>query len=139
MTSKLKKYFPIIRERQEILAEIQNNNTLQIKFNNWPVQKQDEFLNLCTGVKGLKLLYDGFFKEIMNPEYAPELSLCCSYTEIVSHVSFSAMFYSPALESATIIAGSPACVPSYISSSVIRIRFSSCFAVNPDLLKNPYR
>ena len=72
MTSKLKKYFPIIRERQEILAEIQNNNTLQIKFNNWPVQKQDEFLNLCTGVKGLKLLYDGFFKEIMNPEYAPE-------------------------------------------------------------------
>lgn len=33
---------------------------------------QKEFLDLCSGVKGLKLLYDGFFKEIMNPEYVPE-------------------------------------------------------------------
>ncbi len=31
-----------------------------------------EFLDLCTGVKGLKLLYDGFFKEIMNPEAKPQ-------------------------------------------------------------------
>ena len=29
-------------------------------------------MNICTGVKGLKLLYDGFFKEVMNPEYVPE-------------------------------------------------------------------
>lgn len=27
---------------------------------------------MCTGVRGLKLLYDGFFKEVMNPEYVPE-------------------------------------------------------------------
>lgn len=29
-------------------------------------------LNFCTGVKGVKMLYDAFFKEIMNPETVPE-------------------------------------------------------------------
>ena len=72
MASKLKKYFPMIQERQEILAKIHSNNTLHTEFKSWPINQQAEFLNICTGVKGLKLLYDGFFKEIMNPEYAPE-------------------------------------------------------------------
>ena len=30
------------------------------------------FLDYCTGVKGVKILYDAFFKEIMNPENTPE-------------------------------------------------------------------
>ncbi len=72
MASNLKDYFPIIRERKEILAELQKNNTLQARFHSWKPGLQEEFLNLCTGVKGLKLLYDGFFKEVMNPEYVPE-------------------------------------------------------------------
>ena len=33
---------------------------------------QEEFLNIVTGMKGVKILYDSFFKEIMNPEYNPE-------------------------------------------------------------------
>ena len=41
------------------------------KFLSWPEEQQEEFLDICTGVKGLKLLYDGFFKEVMNPEYDP--------------------------------------------------------------------
>lgn len=72
MASKLKHYFPMIRERQEILAEISNDLTLTVTFKKWPPEQQEEFLDICTGVKGLKLLYDGFFKEIMNPEYVPE-------------------------------------------------------------------
>ena len=72
MASKLKKYFPIIREKEEVLVEIKKSRALQEKFDKWTEEQQEEFLNLCTGVKGLKLLYDGFFKEIMNPEYVPE-------------------------------------------------------------------
>ncbi|MBD5471370.1 MAG: hypothetical protein HDR20_00190 [Lachnospiraceae bacterium] len=72
METKLKKYFPIIREKEEVLAEIRKSKALQEKFDKWSEEQREEFLNLCTGVKGLKLLYDGFFKEIMNPEYVPE-------------------------------------------------------------------
>ena len=72
MASKLKDYFPLIREREEVLAEIRKSRGLNRKFNNWTKQQQEEFLAMCTGVKGLKLLYDGFFKEVMNPEYVPE-------------------------------------------------------------------
>lgn len=71
MAPKLKEYFPMIREREEVLAEIKSR-ALWEKFGQWTGQQQEEFLNLCTGVKGLKLLCDGFFKEIMNPEYVPE-------------------------------------------------------------------
>ena len=33
---------------------------------------QEEFLDFCTGVRGIKMLYDSFAKESLNPEYAPE-------------------------------------------------------------------
>lgn len=72
MATKLKEYFPMIREREEVLAEIVKSRTLQVRFDGWLPEQQEEFLNICTGVKGLKLLYDGFFKEIMNPEYEPD-------------------------------------------------------------------
>ncbi len=72
MATKLKEYFPMIREREEVEAEIAKNSTLQDKFDEWELEQQEGFLNSCTGVKGLKLLSDGFFKEIMNPEYVPE-------------------------------------------------------------------
>ena len=72
MASKLKQYFHIIREKEEVLAEIGKINALQEKFDKWEEEQREEFINLCTGVKGLKLLYDGFFKEVMNPEYVPE-------------------------------------------------------------------
>ena len=72
MATRLKEYFPMIREREEVLAEIAKSDTLHTKFDGWKPEQQEEFLNICTGVKGLKLLYDGFFKEVMNPEYVPE-------------------------------------------------------------------
>lgn len=72
MATKLKKYFPMIREREEVLAKIAESEVLQAKFDGWEPKQQKEFLDICTGVKGLKFLYDGFFKEILNPEYVPE-------------------------------------------------------------------
>lgn len=72
MASKLKRYFPMIREREEVLAEIGKDKALQDQFDKWEAERREEFLNFCTGVKGIKLLYDGFFKEVMNPEYVPE-------------------------------------------------------------------
>ena len=72
MTNKLKEHFPMIREREELLDIIQNNKELRKTFYSWKGERQKEFLDFCTGVRGVKTLYDSFFKEVMNPEYAPE-------------------------------------------------------------------
>ena len=71
-TSKLKQYFPMIREREDIKQEIRENPKLLEKYREWDEEQQEEFLDYCTGVKGVKILYDAFFKEIMNPENTPE-------------------------------------------------------------------
>ena len=71
-TSKLKQYFPMIREREDIKQEIRENSKLLEKYREWDEEQQEEFLDYCTGVKGVKILYDAFFKEIMNPENTPE-------------------------------------------------------------------
>ena len=71
-TSKLKQYFPMIREREDIKREIRENPKLLEKYREWDEEQQEEFLDYCTGVKGVKILYDAFFKEIMNPENTPE-------------------------------------------------------------------
>lgn len=73
METKLKAYFPLIRERKELLEEIQSKEACLEQFQNWTSDQQEEFLAFCTGAKGVKILYDAFFKEIMNPESAPEL------------------------------------------------------------------
>ena len=71
-TTKLKQYFPMIREREDIKQEIYENPKLLEKYREWDEEQQEEFLDYCTGVKGVKILYDAFFKEIMNPENTPE-------------------------------------------------------------------
>jgi len=71
MANRLKDYFPLIRERKEVLKEIGSSMALSTLFDSWEQERQEEFLDFCTGVKGVKILYDSFFKEIMNPEYAP--------------------------------------------------------------------
>ena len=72
MNTKLKQYLPVIRTREEILHEIEKDMKLTEQFYSWKEEQRQEFLDFCTGVKGIKLLYDGFFKEIMNPETVPE-------------------------------------------------------------------
>ncbi len=72
MNNKLKTYFPMIQEKETILHQIHQTPHLLHIFNNWTPEQQEEFLSICTGAKGVKILYDSFFKEIMNPETAPE-------------------------------------------------------------------
>ena len=72
MADKLKNYFPLIREREELISEIEENPELRAVFEKWTSKNREEFLDFCTGVRGMKILYDSFFKEVMNPEYAPE-------------------------------------------------------------------
>ena len=68
----LQQYFPMLRTRTELLEIIHQNPKLQAEFLSWEVSQQQEFLDFCTGVRGIKTSYDPFFKEIFNPEYDPE-------------------------------------------------------------------
>ncbi len=67
----LQQYFPTIRTREAILTEIQNTPRLSATYESWNTKQRNLFLDCCTGVRGIKMLYDAFFKEIMNPEYTP--------------------------------------------------------------------
>lgn len=69
MADKLKNYFPVIREREELLSEIRKKKRLSELFDQLSPQFREEFLNFCTGMSGAKILRDSFFKEVMNPEY----------------------------------------------------------------------
>jgi len=72
MADTLKNYFPMIRERKELLSEIQKKKELSELYEQMSPEFQEEFLNFCTGMAGAKMLRDSFFKEVLNPEYDPE-------------------------------------------------------------------
>ena len=72
MQKTLSKYFPMLRTRQEVWKEIEKTPWIMHPFMSWKLEDREEFLDICTGVKGVKVLYDSFFKEIMNPEYDPK-------------------------------------------------------------------
>ena len=72
MANILQKYFPMIRTREEVWQEISEKEKLLEIYQQWNREQQEEFLNFCTGNRGIKILYDAFFKEILNPENAPE-------------------------------------------------------------------
>ena len=72
MADRLKDYFPMIRKREELLCEIQSDRALSNLYRQLGPEMQEEFLNFCTGMVGAKILRDSFFKEVLNPEYAPE-------------------------------------------------------------------
>lgn len=71
MAKSLKDYFPMLRSREEVLKEIYAQKELKETFESWKKGEREEFLDFCTGARGVKVLYDAFFKEVMNPEYAP--------------------------------------------------------------------
>ena len=68
----LQQYFPMIRQRMEVETIIQNNPKLNSTFMGWTMEQQNEFLDFCTGERGVKILYDSFFKEVFNAEYSPQ-------------------------------------------------------------------
>lgn len=69
--TKLKDHFPMIRNRQAILADIMASATMSATFKSWSKERQTLFLDICSGARGVKMLYDSFFKEILNPEQTP--------------------------------------------------------------------
>jgi hypothetical protein len=48
----------MIKTREEILSYIHADKNLSATFNGWKEEHQNEFLDFCSGVKGVKLLYD---------------------------------------------------------------------------------
>ena len=71
MPNVLQSHFPLIRSREAILSEINSKPDLLTIFEKWKLHQQEEFLNFCCGNRGLKIMYDGFCKEVLNPEYDP--------------------------------------------------------------------
>ena len=72
MANGLKRYFPMIRDKVEILSDIYKSAALTAVYESWNDEQQEKFISYCTGMKGIKLLYDAFFKELFNPETTPE-------------------------------------------------------------------
>ena len=68
MGKKLKDSFPLIQTRQEVLERIEENKELKTLFSSWEKKHQEEFLDYCTGARGVKILYDSFFKYVFNPD-----------------------------------------------------------------------
>lgn len=62
----------MLRTRTEIMEIIIKDETLKTLFDSWETEFQEEFLNICTGISGVKVLYDFMIKEILNPEAVPE-------------------------------------------------------------------
>lgn len=71
-TNILQTHFPNIRKREEIRKIIAENPALNSLFMTWKLSFQEDFLACCSGERGMKILYDGVFKEIFNPEYTPQ-------------------------------------------------------------------
>ena len=56
--------------KKELFERIQSDKELALEYTSWKEKYQQEFLDFCTGEKGIKVLYDSFFKEVLHPEYA---------------------------------------------------------------------
>ena len=46
--NRLRDHFPMLRDREEVLADIYKNEALTLTFDHWTKSQQEEFLNFCT-------------------------------------------------------------------------------------------
>ena len=58
--------------KKELVDKIHSDRAMSLEYASWKEKYQQEFLDFCTGEKGVKVLYDSFFKEVLSPEYAAE-------------------------------------------------------------------
>lgn len=72
MKNMLQQYFPMIRTKEELMSEIRKGSVLSREFYSWKQEARKEFIDFCTGAKGVKMMYDFISKEILNPEVVPE-------------------------------------------------------------------
>ncbi len=70
--NKLQQYFPMLKNREFIMGQIEADRYLKAMFEQWDEKRQREFLDFTTGVRGVKPMYDFISKEILNPETVPE-------------------------------------------------------------------
>lgn len=61
----LRQHFPMLPTRAEVEKFIHEKPSLHAIFMEWSEEQQKEFLDFCTGERGVKILYDSFFKEIL--------------------------------------------------------------------------
>ena len=54
----LRDFFPSLKTRQEVLQEIQGRVDLKIVFDQWSLEEQNRFLDICSGNRGLVVLYE---------------------------------------------------------------------------------
>ena len=64
MTNGLQQYFPMIRTKKEVLSDIHSSKTMSAVFSDWEREQREEFLDFCTGARGVKLLYDSFLRRL---------------------------------------------------------------------------
>ena len=62
----------MLQSRDQILQKIHCTNDLHAIFQSWDNKRQEEFLDFCTGAKGVKMLYDFCIKAILDLEVYPE-------------------------------------------------------------------
>ena len=86
MSETLKQLFPNIRAEEAIIGEIKSDENLLAEYESWTELQQRAFLKFCSGMRGVKVLYDGFGKGILSPIYHPErleeLLSCILETEV---------------------------------------------------------
>ena len=56
MKNRLQSCFPMIRTREEVLGEIYVRPDLTDTFEQWNRERQKEFLDFCSGTRGVKML-----------------------------------------------------------------------------------
>ena len=59
--NELRHFFPMLRTRQEIMKRIKSKKGLSTLFNSWEEYQQQEFLDICSGSKGINMLQNFIF------------------------------------------------------------------------------
>lgn len=77
----LRGFFGYLPSEQELSDRIKGCEDLREIFEAWTAEQQREYLDRCCGKKGFNILYDTYFKEVMNPEY--DSSRLESFLEVV--------------------------------------------------------
>ena len=72
ITTSLRERFPQIPSRESVLKKIESTPDIFAMYDSWNEKQQAQFLDFCTGARGARLLYDTFFKEIMDPTNHPQ-------------------------------------------------------------------
>ena len=58
----LRTVFPQYKDSVSIREEIEQSPQLSAIFHSWTPSRQQEFLDFCSGNRGIRILYDSYFK-----------------------------------------------------------------------------